>query len=371
MWRLPGALALMLLIGGCTVAGSAAIAPYVARPAGSVSAHVVPAPAGFLALAPNGTTAAVADAAHGVCLVPVVGESDRVCAATTVTGRHPVTAMFAPDGRTVALGQGVDARGRGTVALVDVATGGVRPIPPVPPGGGTSFYVNMAWNRQDGHLLLISGSSDANGLSTRVVDVDPASLVPRVVAVATGPYEFQSGHFVVGGDSAVFTAYRVDQIPPDLIVIDTATGTRREFGPLGPGGTQAVPLAVAPDGRHAVVGFSTYGHPGPPQVLDLKTGALSPLDGVKGDYALAAYSPDGRQLACVTSFSVSGIGTSTEAGAALRVQIVPAGFAAVTVGTVRGVLPADAGLAWSGVDSLGITSPTAMSGNAVAGWSLG
>ena len=99
MWRLPAALALLLLVAACTVDGAAAIAPYVARPVTAVTAHVVPAPSGLLALAPNGTTAAVADPAHGVCFVPVPAAPGRVCAATAINGKQPVTVAFHPTGR--------------------------------------------------------------------------------------------------------------------------------------------------------------------------------------------------------------------------------------------------------------------------------
>lgn len=359
------------MLAGCTVSGSAAIAPYRARPAGSVTANVVPAPSGMLALAPNGTTAAVVDSAHGVCFVAVPGGAGRVCAKTTVNGKQPVTVAYSPDGRTVALGQGVNARGRGTVALVDVATGAARSVVPVPPAAGAeSFYVNMAWNRSDGHLLLLAGSNDATGARTRLVDVDPSSLVPRVIALATGSSEFQSGRFAVGGPSAIFTVYQANQIPPNVVVVNLDTGVRHEFGPLGPSGTQPVPLAVAPDGAHAVVGFSTYGHPGPPQLLDLSTGALAPIAGLTGDFALAAYSPDGAALVSVSSFGLSTIGTSTSAASALRVQMMPVGGSPTTVGTLQGSLPDDARLDWSTVDSLGITSPTAITAQSIAGWSL-
>ena len=228
----------------------------------------------------------------------------------------------------------------------------------------------MTWNSSDGHLLLISGSSDSSGPRTRLVDVDPSSLVARVIAEATGTYEFQSGYFVSGGDIAMFTVYQVNQIPPNLVVVNTATGIRKEFGPLGPPGTQLVPLAVAPDGRHAVVGFSTYGHTGPPQLIDLSSGALTAIKGLTGDFALAAYSPDGTELVSVTSMDVTTGGASADAAPALRVQIAPLGGTAATVGTVPGPLPDNATLSWSPVDSLGLTSPTALAPGAAAGWSL-
>lgn len=353
------------------MAGSASIAPYQSRPADSVSARVVLAPAGLLAIAPNGTTAAVADGAHGVCFVPVGSGPARVCAAIEMNGKKPVTADFSPDGRTLALGQGVSVRSGGTVALVDVATGAGRPLPPaVPSGAVESVYLEMTWNRSDGHLLLISGSRESSGPRTRLVDVDPVSLVSRVIAVATGAYEFQSGYFEAGGGSAVFTVYASNQIPPNLVVVNMATGTRKEFGVLGPSGTQLVPLAVAPDGRHAIVGFSTYGPSGPPLRLDLNTGTLTPIPGLTGDFALAAYSPDGTQLVSVTSFGGPTAGTSAGPSPALRVQMGPVDGAAITIGTVSNALPDKARLTWSAVDSLGITSPVAIPAGEVAGWSL-
>ena len=135
---------------------------------------------------------------------------------------------------------------------------------------------------------------------SRVVDVDPSSLIPRVVGLATGPYEFQSGYLASGGSKVIFTVYRGDQIPPNLVVVDLKSGTRTEFGSLGPGGTQLIPLAVSPDGRQAIVGSSTLGPAGPPHLLDLGTGGLTGVPGMTGNFAAAGYSPNGAQLAMVT-----------------------------------------------------------------------
>ena len=225
----------------------------------------------------------------------------------------------------------------------------------------------MIWNGASGHLLLVSDSIEAAGASSRIVDVDPASLIPRVVARATGPYEFQSGYLATGGSTVIFTVYRGDQVPPNLVVVDLRTGVRKEFGPLGPSGTQLIPLAVSPDGRQAIVGSATFGPAGPPHALDLPTGALTAIPGLTGDFVAAGYSPNGAQLALVTQFAGAvrisvALRTGGQAGALSQ---LPSGLPQLPTGTVTRTR-----LIWSGVNVLSISSASVLPVGAIVGWTL-
>ncbi len=358
------------------------IAPYRSRPVQTLVAVAVAVQRGggsVLALSPNGAVVAVSDAAHGVCLRSVPAGVPGACAELRLTGKLPVTAAFSPDGQTIAVGQDVVTRGGGPVWLVDTRTGRTSVVPmmtgpttptsraegspaagaaPVP---NKARYTAMIWNAVSGHLLLISTAVDDGAPSTRVVDVDPHSLIPRVVAQATSSYDFQSGYLAGGGPKVIFTVYRGDQILADLVVVDLGTGVRKEFDPLGLPGTQIVPLAVSPDGRVAVVGSATYGHSGPPRLLDLRSGRLTDIPGLVGDFALASFSPNGSQVAVVSNLD--------SARARIAVASVSGG-AARTLSDVRAQFTAAARLTWSGLDVLSVTSPVAMAPGSVVGWAL-
>ncbi|QNK82522.1 hypothetical protein [Nakamurella sp. PAMC28650] len=366
----PVALVAIALAAGCTVGGTAVIAPYRSVPLESLSAGpIVASVAGVLALAPGGDAVAVADPVHGICIAAVRSGPAPFCAKVELRGKLPVSAVFSPDGGTIALGQDVTAQGDGHVWLVDARTGDARQVPSpdaaAPTGSAPvtsprSSYVSMFWNGGTGHLLLVANATNAIGATTRLVDVDPGSLVPRVVSPATGPYEFQTGNIAGGGPSVIFTVTRGDQIPPNLVEINLDSGMRRETGPLGADGTQLVPLAVSPDGSQAIVGSATYGDAGPPRRLELAARTLTDIAGLVGNFALAGYSPNGSQIAMV----------STTPGG-LVVQVAAAGGgAARTVGRLPGVLTRGSRLTWSGVDALSISSPTPLAVGAVLGWKL-
>ncbi len=377
--RLVAAVVALSVVAGCTVAGSAVIAPYRSPSLALLTARAIRAAGGnVLALSPDGGLVAVSDPAHGICLESIVPGARALCADLTLTGNPSITAAFAPDGQSIAVGRDVRAQGSGTVWLVDVHTGKARPIPPVvgspaaagttgtaaprrpPPAAAASQYIAMVWNAASGHLLLIGNSFDATGRTTRLVDVDPASLIPRVVALATGPYEFQSGYLATGGPKVIFTVYRGDQAPPNLVVVDLAAGVRKEFGPLGPHGTQLVPLAVSPDGRQAVVGSASIGVSGPPRLLDLSTGILAEIPGLTGNFALASYSPNGGQIGLVSQ-------SATRA----TVAVVPRSAVGVrTLSAVRATIAGGSRLTWSGSDVLSIVGATPMPAGSVVGWSL-
>jgi hypothetical protein len=219
----------------------------------------------------------------------------------------------------------------------------------------------MVWNAASGHLLLISDSFEAAGPTSRIVDVDPRSLIPRVVAQATGPYEFQSGYLASGGSKVIFTVYRGDQAPPNLVVIDLNSGARREFGPLGPSGTELAPLAVSPDGRQAIVGSATLAPTGPPHLLDLGTGALTGIHGVTGNFVAAGYSPNGAQLAMVTE----------SGGGALELWVASmTGVRARSLSLLPSAIVAGSRLSWSGLDTVSMSSPSALPAGAIVGWAL-
>ena len=277
--RVAAALAAVALLSACTVGGVATIAPYRSRPIEQVTVRtVIGAPAGTLALSADGALLAVADKVHGICLLatsPQPGAAPR-CADVVLTGTRSLFAAFSPNGRWVALGYNVEAQGGGPVWVVDTRTGKALRVPSVDGHSRAPSYIAMTWETW-GDLLLIGNFFNSDGAQTRLVDVDPDSLVPRVVAEATGPFEFQSGYLVSGGSSVLFTVFRGDQLEPDLVVVDLSTGRRKEFGPLGPGGTQLIPLGVSPDGRVAVVGLATLGHAGPPRLLDIGSGKLTEL----------------------------------------------------------------------------------------------
>ncbi len=373
--RIVAALCAVLLTGACTVGGAAVKAPYRSRPVDALASRPIPAAAGALALSPDGTLAAVADAQHGVCFRPVrASGAAPLCAAVRIRAGAVVTAAFSPDGRLVALGADVAAQSRGSVWVVDVRTGRARSVPALPgrPAAPSSrsagpstaapatadspTYVGLLW-APGGDLLLISSSVQADGAHTRLVDVDPTSLVPRVVAEATGPYEFQSGYVVAGGPVVVLTVFRGDQLTPNVVVLDLDTGIRREFSPVT--GDRLVPLAVSPDGRTAVVGVSTLAHPGPPRLLDLASGVLTPIPGLSGDFAVAAFSPDGTRIAVVDSIDGPGL--------LVAVAAVPGGRAR-TVSRDPGRLAARSAMSWSVFDVLSVSAPRADA--TAVGWSL-
>ena len=384
-----------LLGVACRVDGTARIAPYRSLPPAQVTARVLTGGAGVLAGSPDGSLSAVADAARGVCLTPTGASAaaPAVCARIPLTGGAAVTAAFSPDGRWLAVGQGIGVQRGGQVWLVDPRTGAVRGVPTAdgrpagsspatsgpssaprsgapstPPTTTTarpapSLYIGMVWGAA-GDLLLISSSQDTTGTRTRLVDVDPLSLVPRVVAEATGPYEFQSGYLASGGATAVFTVYRGDQLQANLVTVDLNSGRRREFSSVGPAGTQPVPLAVSPDGRVAVVGLATLTDPGPPRLLDVATGALTDMPGLTGNFALAAFSPDGARVA------VAATGADGRVSLALVSLGVAPLAAARTVSTTAGPLPRAGRLAWSRFDVLSIAAAAVPGPASLVGWRL-
>ncbi len=377
--RLIAGLVALSAVTACTVGGSAVIAPYRSPAIDRLTASPVrTSVADALALSPDGAVVAVSDPVHGVCLKPVGTGAPGICADLTFAGKHQFSAAFSPDGQHVAVGRDVVEQGQGSVWLVDVGTGKASPVPP---GGSSaaagttgrpsttkvpaaatagSAYTSMIWNAASGHLLLISNSYDADGPATRLIDVDPASLIPRVIVLATGPYEFQSGYLGTGGSKVIFTVYRGDQIPPNVVVVDLGSGVRREFGPLGPKGTQLVPLAVSPDGRQAVVGSATSGDPGPPRLLDLASGALIDIPGLTGNFALAAYSPNGTQLALLSqSATATAVAVAPRSGIRIR-----------TLAGVPSRVVAGSRLTWSAFDTLSITSPAPVVIGSVVGWRL-
>ncbi len=377
--RLAAGAVALVVVAGCTVAGSGLIAPYRSPSLDRLGAVAVETTTGdVLALSPDGNVFAVADPVHGVCLRPVGTNPKVICADLTLDGKLPVTAAFSPDGQRVAVGRDVSVRGNGTAWLVDAKTGKAQPVPAISgpaaasssrssaPGASTSnappasTYTAMAWNATSGHLLLIGNAVEASGPTTRVVDVDPESLIPRVVALATGPYEFQSGYLATGGSTVIFTVYRGDQGAPNLVAVDLASGVRKEFGPLGPNGTQIVPIAVSPDGRQAVVGSASDADPGAPHLLDLASGALTDISGLTGDFALAAYSPNGAQIALVSQ-SASTATVAVVPRSAVRVRALSTGRAAVLAGSR---------LTWSGLDVLSISGSAPPATGSVAGWTL-
>ena len=373
-----------LLTASCRIDGAAVIAPYRSPPMTQVTARPVSGTAGVLTLSPDGALQAVADARHGVCLQTTSLVAPPVCAGLPV-GSAAVSAAFSADGRWLAVWQGAGDRSGGRVWLVDPRTGSARPVPAVDgrsaaapatgtsgtssgpttaapvPGQGISEYTGMVW-AGSGDLLLISSSLEADGTWTRLVDLDPVSLVPRVVATATGPYEFQSGRLATGGSTVLFTVYRSDQLVPNLVDIDLVTGVRREFDPIGSAGTQLVPLAVSPDGRTAVVGSATLEHSGPPRLLDIASSHLTDIPGLTGDFGVAAFSPDGGRVAVV----------STESDGKLSLALGAPGTAqpARALGAVTGPLPRAARLSWSRSDVVSVAGAAAPGPASVSGWRL-
>ncbi|MET3807319.1 hypothetical protein ABIB25_004342 [Nakamurella sp. UYEF19] len=371
--------AVALLVAGCTtVGGTAVIAPYRSPPLGSLASALLRSGApGVLALSPDGVLVATVDDGRGICLRPLAGGRAPVCVALPITGRHTISAAFSSDGLTLAVGRDVAASGAGAVWLLDTVTGRAQAVPAVKEAGSAPVYLGMVWDHAMAgdddqaatgadHLLLISNSIQKDGPRTRIVDVDPTSLIPRVVAQATGPYEFQSGYLAAGGPKVIFTVFRGDQLAPNLVVVDLDSGDRKEFGPLGANGTRLIPLAVSPDGRTAVVGSATYQHAGAPRLLDLATGRLTEIPGPTGDFVLASFSPNGAQVAVVST-----VGTASS-----RIAVAPvAGGPARTLVEIP-TRPSAAGrLTWSGRDVVGMEAPISPTSAAsvvgsIVGWHL-
>lgn len=365
--------AVVLLAAGCTtVGGTAVIAPYRSPSLPALGSSPLRASAtGVLAVSPDGALVATIDVGRGICLRPLTGSRAPVCVALPLTGRHTVAAAFSPDGQRLAVGRDVTARGAGSVWLVDTVTGRAQAVPAAQETGSAPAYLGMVWDHDEmqsgvDHLLLVSNSIEKDGPRTRIVDVDPISLIPRVVAQATGPYEFQSGYLASGGHKVIFTVFRGDQLAPNLVVVDLDSGERKEFGPLGANGTRVIPLAVSPDGRTAVVGSATYQHPGAPRLLDLATGLLTEMRGLTGDFLLASFSPNGTQVAVV-----SAVGTASS-----RIAVAPVGKGRARTLAEIPTRPSPAGrLTWSGRDVVGIEAPisptvVASVAGVIVGWHL-
>lgn len=379
------------VVAACSspINGSGLMAPYAPAPIATQAATPVPlTTADLLAVSPDAGLIAAWDNGQ-VCVRPGTAASGGVCTGSALPvalGRAAppnLTVQFAPDSAELAIGVAIKGAGPGSVWLMRTANGQVRPVPavagvaprpPVSPRAtpartpesapstprtsrpsvtgidpyrSGAAYQAMAWNVSTGHLMLVNLLISDAGPVSRVVDVDPQTVFPRILANISGSHQALSGYVATGGQVLVAGVFREGQIPPDLVVGELGTGSNRNLGPVLPLDTAARPLAVSPDGRRAVVGGDTIDPTGPPVQVDLRTGRRSALPGLTGNFALACYSPDGSQIVTLSS--------GTDGAARLAVSPADGSGTSRVLASTTGSVDAGGRLSWSPLNVVAVT----------------
>ena len=370
-----GVIAGLLLIGGCTVPGHGMAAAYEPVLLGPVQATAIGGvSAAAVALSPDATLVAVRDPARGVCVVSVATAAPAGPCLTTPANTRDLTVAFAPDGGRVAvLFNGIPS-GPGTVGLIDLRSGTTRSVPAVAGVRAEksdartdgSDYLAIAWNQATGHLALMNQLFDDAGPQTRLVDYDPDADLARIVAQVAGPGTGVSQYMAANGPTVLAARFEGAQIAPNLIVSDVDGGTVDNRGTVLPLDTATRPLAVDPTGHWALLGGATADDQAPPRLYSVEARRIDVIPGMTGSFVAAAFSPDGGNMAVITT---SGREST------LWLAAVPRG-GGDQPGSARAVarsplLPGDATLTWSRLDVIATTSGVAATaGGSVVGWQL-
>ena len=309
------------LLAGCSTSttGVAGQAPYQPLPLASVTAIMATPVDGAVAYSPDGGQVVTrTDTRLCIGAVHTSKASHRTCADP---GAPTSQVLISPDGRTIAAVENMAVTFRGRLWLISADDGAVREVSALDdraarttstagPAGGTGAggtagsaglpYTSITWTA-DGSLLAVANAQDGG---THLVRVDPASGRPDDLGRLMPGDGLAAGILLTAGDVAVVPVVAPSG-PPQLVVVDLADGSTRTVtltGKMITTSTQALPLALAPDGRSAVLWLSdpvnfTFS---PPVRADLDTGRLTVITG-SGELmpSAVAYSPDGSQLAIV------------------------------------------------------------------------
>ncbi len=321
--------------------------------------------------------------------------------------------LFSPDGTTVAALEDMAQTFRGRLWLISTDDGAARRVPPlrlstteakppastdestpstsdfipsttesIPPtgesvttgeGGSTTStvppYVLIAWTAR-GSLLAVIPSPGPG--TTHLAEIDPTSDRAADLGSIAGKAAYAAGTLLTGGGIAVLPVISSGTPhQPQLVVVDLDSRSLHTValtGDMVTASTQAVPLALAPDGHSALlwmvdpVTFTQW----PPVWADLDTGALTVVPGTEDLLPdAAAVSPDGSQLALIAR-------ARDDDTDALRLLSVDGGTSRTLVPLDQPVTPGN-GLAWTrtnllvpdlaaGMHSLNRIAPIQLSG---------
>ncbi|MDP9250955.1 MAG: hypothetical protein M3O78_06270 [Chloroflexota bacterium] len=177
-----------------------------------------------LAMAPNGTTVALADQYGPVAALLTLANVDG--SQTRINLPGAIGAGYAPDGSWLAV---ID--GRGALWRVAAQSGAATLLADGP-------FIGSPIVRADGSVLLLAVLSVAAPISSNLVELDPVS--GHIEGLTNEPLVY--GAFLLADGSVAVAAHEVEGT-----VVRRIAGTRSDLVVvLGPG---AVNVAIAPDGQ--------------------------------------------------------------------------------------------------------------------------
>lgn len=311
----------VIVLAGCSssVPGTARRAPYQPLPLASVTATMAAPVDGAIAYSRDGTLAATRTES-GLCIRPAArpgasGAAHQVCADLGTTIGQ---VLFSPDGKTVAALEDLARTFRGRLWLVSTADGSAREVPapvgaaPKSTGNGAgdaaarSMYRGMAW-ATDGPLVTVVSMVEGTSYADHLATIDPVTATATDLGTVAAAQTAADGTLAVAGHVAVLGLFRQYSSTSELVAFDLdrkASSRIPVAGGLITKGSYIVPLAVSPDGKRAALMISnpvtfTFA---PPAQVDLASGAVTVVQGTKDRLpSAAAYSPDGSELAIVTT----------------------------------------------------------------------
>ncbi|MGI8418406.1 MAG: hypothetical protein ACR2P2_19855 [Nakamurella sp.] len=328
-----GAAAVLVMLSGCATGtpGTATTSPYQAPGSTAITATELVIPKGAIGVSQDGTTIAV-QTKDRVCLVPRTTPTTTGVCATLPTGSGRLLATFSPSGSQVALQQNYQLSYQGGLWIADAKTGALRKVKVVSGGAGSSADPSAdgsATRSTDAGDSVASESSSATSDATtrssstttstrpgaatdavyqltwaatgQLIGTGPETLIVIDPQRATATVVARTTSFInwmVAGQSRVLVQLADDQ---ELVAVDLPDG-RIHAVPLS-GKAGYFPIAVSPDGTHALFGPNPglYATNVSPKLVNLDSGVVTEVPGIAEHEAIyaAAYSPDNSALALI------------------------------------------------------------------------